>query len=383
MTQTIIILGGGIGGLVVANLLRKSLPRGYRVVLVDREASFTFAPSFLWVMTGDRTAERISRPLALLENKGIEVIRGEVERIDPGRREAVVSGQTITGDYLVVALGVELVPETIPGLTEAGHNFYRLSGVERLRDAFAAFQGGKLLVLTSTPAYRSPATPYEAVLHLEYGCRKRKIRDATQIDMYAAESCPMGVAGPGVSSRILEMILARGVVYHISHQVVAVDPGARRVQFSNGADTGFDLLAYVPPHRAPQVVQEAGLTDESGWIPVHRSTLETRHAGVYALGDVASVPLKCGHALPKAGVFAHRQAEVVAKNIAHAITGKRKPAAFSGQGAFFLETGDGSAGFGSGNFYAEPSPQIKLRPSGRHWHAAKVLFEKEWFRRWF
>src|SRR5271169_4211094 len=103
MGQTVLILGGGVGGLVAANELRKALPREHRVVLVERETSFVFAPSFLWLMTGDRAAERISRPLARLQRRGIEVIHAEIERIDPQKREAVVNGQSLTGDYLVIA----------------------------------------------------------------------------------------------------------------------------------------------------------------------------------------------------------------------------------------------------------------------------------------
>jgi sulfide:quinone oxidoreductase len=104
---------------------------------------------------------------------------------------------------------------------------------------------------------------------------------------------------------------------------------------------------------------------------------------VYAIGDVAGIPLKMGKPLPKAGVFAHAQASVVAANLARAITGKGKSASFDGEGECFIEVGDGRAGFGKGNFYAEPTPQVKMHPPGRHWHAAKVLFEKDWLRRWF
>jgi len=104
---------------------------------------------------------------------------------------------------------------------------------------------------------------------------------------------------------------------------------------------------------------------------------------VYALGDVVSIPLKMGKPLPKAGVFAHAQGLVIARNIARDITGKGKPAQFSGDGECFIETGDGKAGFGGGNFYGEPVPQVKVHPPARRWHAAKVLFEKDWLRRWF
>lgn len=383
MTATVLILGGGVGGLVVANELRKRVAPPNRVVLVERQASFVFAPSLLWLMTGGRTAEAISRPLARLERKDIEVVHGEIERIDPVRREARVSGRTLSADYLVVALGADLAPEAVPGLAQAGHNFYTLSGAEALRDALAGFTGGRLVVLTAAPAYKCPAAPYEAAMLLEYHCRKRKIRERTHVDLYTAEPGPMGVAGPEVSAAVRQMVEAKGIAYHPEHQITSVDAAKRRLTFSNGAEAEYDLLAYVPPHRVPAVVRDAGLAVEGGWVPVDRGTLETKFPQVYALGDVVGIPLTLGKPLPKAGVFAHAEAQVVAANIARAITGKGKPASFDGEGECFIETGDGKAGFGKGNFYAEPVPRVKVRAPGRHWHAGKVLFEKDWLRRWF
>lgn len=380
---SILILGGGVGGLFAANVLRKALTREHRVVLVDREPAFSFAPSFLWLMTGSRTAEQISRPLGRLEKNGIEVIRGEIERIDAGRREAVVDGRTLAADFLIIALGAELAPETIPGLPEAGHNFYALAGAQSLRDALASFGGGRIVVLTAAPTYKCPAAPYEAAMLLEYHCRKRKIRERTQIDLYAAEPGPMGVAGPDVSQAVRQMVEGKGIAYHPEHQITEVDPAARHLRFANGAEASYDLLAYVPPHRAPRAVRDSGLVGESGWIAVDRHTMQTPHERVFALGDVVSIPLKLGKPLPKAGVFARAQAEAVARNIARAITDRGRPAAFDGEGECFIETGDGKAGFGRGNFYAEPVPRLKIHRPGRHWHAGKVLFEKVWLRRWF
>ena len=108
-------------------------------MVVDRENAFVFSPSLLWLMTGDRTAAKISRPLARLERKGIELIRGEIEAIDPKRREVIVQGRTLTADYIVLALGADLAPDSVPGLSKAGHNFYSLSGAESFRDAFHEF----------------------------------------------------------------------------------------------------------------------------------------------------------------------------------------------------------------------------------------------------
>lgn len=382
-SQTILVLGGGVGGLVAAVELRKKLPKEHRIVLVDREERHLFAPSLLWLMTGLRTADEISRPLERLKRKGIEIVRGEIERIDPTSRQVAVSGTTLGGDYLVVSLGAELGAGAIPGLAEAGHDLYFLSGAESLRDAFETFRSGRLVVLTAAPAYKCPAAPYEAAMLLEFDLRKRKVRDAVQIDLYAAEPGPMGVAGPKVSAGVRQMVEQKGIAYHPEHQATEVDPKARRLSFANGASADFDLLAYVPPHRAPRVVRDAELVGESGWVPVDRHTLETRFERVYAIGDVTGIPLKLGKPLPKAGVFAHGEAEVVAKNIARAISGKGKPATFDGYGECFIETGDGKAGFGRGNFYTEPLPDVTLKNVGRRWHWGKVLFEKRWLRQWF
>lgn len=381
--KKIIVLGGGVGGLVTAVTLRKKLPKRHRVILVEREAGHLFQPSLLWLITGERRPEQFSRPLDRLKKKGIEVVRGEVEQIEPEEKRVRVNGETIAADYLVISLGAALAPETIPGLAEAGHNFYTLAGAEALRDALKRLDSGKLVVMTAAPAYRCPAAPYEAAMLLDHDCRKRKVRARVQIDLYAAEPGPMGVAGPQVSAGVRAMVEAKGITYHPEHQVTAVDAQARRIAFENGAEAEFDLLAVVPPHRAPQVVREAGLVGESGWVPVDRHTLETRFPGVFAIGDVTGIPLKLGKPLPKAGVFAHGEAQVVAHNIACAIKGRGEPARFEGFGECFIETGGGKAGFGRGNFYAEPTPQIALRKVSRRWHWGKILFEKYWLWRWF
>jgi sulfide:quinone oxidoreductase len=110
--------------------------------------------------------------------------------------------------------------------------------------------------------------------------------------------------------------------------------------------------------------------------------METGFPGVFAIGDNTSIPLEMGLPLPKAGVFAHGQAQAVAKTTAARINGKGDEGTFDGHGACFVETGDGRAGFGNGNSYALPSPQVKFHKGSRKWHMAKVLFEKKWMKRW-
>jgi sulfide:quinone oxidoreductase len=380
MAENVLILGGGIGGVAAANALRKRLPRRHGIVVVDREPAFTLAASFLWVMTGARTPEQVSRPLERLERKGIEIVRGEVVRIDPQRREAVVGGTPLRGDHLIVALGAEFALDAIPGLAEAGHTFCTLDGATRLRAALAQFRGGRIVVLTAAPAYKCPAAPYEAAMLIEADCRRRGIRDAVELSLFSAEPGPMGVAGPEVSAAVRGMVEQKGIVYHPEHQIARVEGG--QVEFTNRVRAGFDLLVYVPPIRPPRALSDSGLVDESGWVRVDRQTMETRFPGVYAIGDVTMIPLAMGKPLPRAGVFAHGQAEVVARNIARALGGKGSETRFDGHGSCFIETGDGRAGFGAGDFYAEPRPAVRVRRPGRLWHAGKVALEKQILWRW-
>ena len=381
--KTVLVLGGGIGGTVAATTLRRMLPREHRVVLVERESRHVFSPSFLWVMIGRRSADQISRPMAAAK-RGIEWIQGTIERIDPAARSIRVDGKALSGDYLVIALGADLTPEAIPGLAQAGHNFYSLSGAQSLRDARLKLQSGRIAVLVSAMPFKCPGAPNEAAMLLEYDARKRGVRDRVSVDLYTAEPGPMPVAGAAVSGALRQMIESKGIGYHPNHAVTAVDPAQRRMTFANGASADFDLLAYIPPHRAPIVVRDAGLCAESGWVPVDRGTLETKFPGVYALGDVTGIMLtSINKPLPKAGVFAHNEAEVVAHNIARAITGKGAEQRFAGDGACFLETGDGRAAFGSGNFYADPAPQIRLKQPSMMLHLGKVAYEQYWLFRWF
>jgi sulfide:quinone oxidoreductase len=381
--KTILILGGGIGGIVAASLLRKRLPSTHRVVLMEREAQHVFRPSLLWLMVGARRAQQISRSITRLAKAGVELVIGEIDRIDPQTRSARVAGQDIFADYMVVALGAELAPETIPGLAEAGHNFYTLDGARSLEWARADLREGHLVVLVSGVPFKCPAAPYEAAMLLEADARRRGVRASVSIDLYTPEPGPMPVAGPEVSAKVRQLVESRGVRVHTEQAVTMVDPSKRLIHFKSGATAPFDLLAYVPPHRAPAVARTAGLTGESGWIPVNRQTLETKFPGVYAIGDVTGIPLVTGRPLPKAGVFAEGEAEVVANNIVHAITGEGAPRSFDGHGACFIEIGDGRAGFGSGNFFAEPAPQVRLRSPGLLLHMGKVAYEKYWLYRWF
>jgi sulfide:quinone oxidoreductase len=383
-SNTIVVLGGGVGGMVAANELRRQLPTLHRVMLIEKNAKYAFPPSFLWVMTGERKPDQICRPLATLLRPGIELVQSEIVHIDPALRKVRTTETEIAYDQLIVALGADLVPDAIPGLGQASHTFFTFDGATRLRDALCGFSGGRIAVLVSTVPYKCPGAPHEGVMLIADYFRQRRVSREVEIHLFTPEPQPMPVAGPQLGEAVRGMLQAKGIQFHPLHKLTSVEPDARELIFENGERFHYDLLVAVPPHQAPKVVSEAGLTNQAGWIPVNTQTLATNRPGVYAIGDVTVIPLPgrwkpdVPLMLPKAGVFAHAQAEVVAQRIAAEITGRPCEAKFCGDGYCMLEAGEDLAGFAFGNFFAEPTPNVQLRQIGKAWHIGKVLFEKWW-----
>jgi sulfide:quinone oxidoreductase len=381
----VLILGSGVGGQVISNRLGKRLGGKHEVVLVDKKPVYEFPPSFTWIMDGSREPHQITRNLNVLEKKGIRWANSEVLDIDPAERKVKTAAEDIGYDKLVVALGAELSPQTIPGFSGTAHHVYTLQAALALREQLKGFSGGRVAVGVSSLPFKCPAAPYEAALLMDHMFRKKGVREKTDIQFFTAEGRPMGVAPPEVGELVKGALENRGISYHPGTKLASVDSEKGEIGFEDGDSMGFDLLFAVPPHKPPEAVRESPLANETGWISVDRRTLATDYDDVYAVGDITSIKLHNGKMLPKAGVFAHGQAETVSRSIASEIAGNAEKSRWSGDGSCFIETGFGKAGMAKGNFYAEPDPEVKIRwPSNsRMWHWYKILFEKYWLWKWF
>lgn len=268
-------------------------------------------------------------------------------------------------------------------MAEAAYDLYDLEGVRQLGSTLQEFRGGRVVILVSRMPFKCPAAPYEAAMLLESFFAKRGLRNKVDLSVYTPEPQPMPVAGPELGAAVSGMLKQQGIGYCPKWTVNRVDPEGRQIHFESGEAVPFDLLVAVPPHRSPAVIRESGLASETGWVPVDAGTLQTSYENVYALGDVTGIKLPNGMMLPKAGVFAHNQAETIAHNIAAAIQGRPQQRRFTGQGYCFIEMGHGAAGLATGNFYADPKPALRMRSPGRLWHWGKVAFERWWLRHWF
>ncbi len=379
MSKTILVLGAGTGGIITAKELSKKIGGNAKIFLFEKEEKNVFAPSLLWLMVGKRKPKQVYRNTLKIAGAGIEVILGNIEKVNREQISVSVNGNEYKGDYMVVSLGVEQIAEH--NLNNYGHDFYTLDGATKFYEQIQNFKGGKIAVVVSALPFKCPAAPYEAAMLVESFIRKKGLSDKTEISLLVPEPGPMGVAGKELSGAVRQMVEMKGIKYFPEHQLTSATE--KTLTFSNGKTAGYDLLAFTPKHQCPSVIKETALIGKSGWIEVDRNTMETNFPNIYAIGDITFIPLEMGKPLPKAGVFAHYQAETVAHNIAHKIAGKIPDKIFNGDGQCFLELGDGKAGYAGGNFYGSPLPNVKMKKPGFFWHWTKVWFEKYWFFKYF
>jgi len=335
-------------------------------------------------MNGDRKKNQIKVPLKLLLKKNIEAVIATVDEIVPAEKKVMVDGKEFLYDFLVIALGADLAPEKITGRDNNIQTFYTYEGAEKLNETLKNFPGGKVGVVVASMPYKCPGTPYEGAMLIEDFFADKGFSGKVEIDPFTREPQPLPVAGPDPGNEVKNILDKKRIRFHPKMQLDSVDTKLKQLFFNGKESFKYDLLVIVPPHQAPGVVKNSCLTNTNGWIDVDVASLQTKHENVFAIGDINSIPLPGRWVpdkpmmLPKAGVFAHLQAEVVAKNIAQTIKGEKAADKFCGDGYCMLEAGEDLAGFAYGDFFGEPNPQVQLKRVGKKWHIGKVLFEKWW-----
>lgn len=378
MGKRILILGAGFGGLAAATELRKGLGQDHRVVVLDRKKSFMMGLVKLWILEGRRRLEDSQTSLDGLNAKGIEYLNDEVVRIEPGLRKVQAKGHGwIEYDYLIVALGAELVPDRISGFVGRGYNLYDAQQVPKLRQRLLDIDRGRIAVAIMGMPYKCPPAPYEASLIIDTVLSGKGTRRSIEIDIYTPAPIALPVAGPQVSASVVEMISQRGIGFHPSHKLKSVSD---KLEFENGSTADYDALVGVPPHRAPEVVRSSGLA-EGDWVAVDKNTMKTRFSNVFAIGDVTEIKMGA-YAVPKAGIFAEEQGKVAAGQIIGEIQGRPAVAAFAGQGYCFMEVGNGRAGYLAADFFNPAGPQFRLEAPSEQNFQKKQEFERTRIKEW-
>jgi sulfide:quinone oxidoreductase len=377
MKRHVLILGAGFGGLELATRLSETLPDAVRVTLLDRNDAFVFGYSKLEVMLGRRSAEEVRLPYGSIDMDGVEFRQETVTGIDPAARRVTTDAGTHDADFLVVAMGADYVMDATPGLEDGGFEYYTLSGAERLRDALAEFDGGRVLVSVLGQPFKCPPAPFEGAFLMDEYFKERGIRDSVQIASTFPMQRPVPVTGE-VSQMFREALAARGIEERSQHLVTRIDPATRTAHLADGGTLHYDLFVGIPVHRAPDPLAASGLA-VNGWVPVDQTNLRTQFPQVYAIGDVCTGP----RTVAKAGIFAESAALVVADDIAASIAGGDSAAAYRGWGICYAEFGDGLVSKVEVDFLSGPAAAAQRNDPSREYAAEKDAFGATRRARWF
>ena len=366
MPAEVAVLGGGVGGTLVANLLDRSLGRDVHITVVDPTGMHDYQPGYLYVALGQARGHWLSREERSLLRRGVDLAIEEAVRIHPDAGTIQLErGGSLSWDYLVIATGARLVPDQIPVLTEGSFDFYSLAGAERLAQELGRFRGGRIKVGIAGIPYKCPPAPVEFTFMVDGYLRERDLRDRSEVELLSPLNRAFTIES---ASKLIQPIMrSRGIGLTTFFNVEAVDPSAHVVESLEGEKQEYDLLVLVPPHEGAEVVKTSNLGDSSGWLPTDRTTLNVNgYDNVFALGDATDLPIS------KSGSTAHFEAPVIASRIASLVKGTTPKTNYGGRVMCFLETGDGKA---TSLRFDYEHPPIPPEPN-RAWHIAKWLFNR-------
>jgi len=369
MTAEVVILGGGVGGTIVANLVAKKSSGRAHVTVVDTTGIHVYQPGFLYVAVGKEKPSALQRAETSLLRDDVSLVVDRAARVDTvGRKVQLESGRTLPYDQLLLATGSRTVMDEVPGAKEA-YDFYTMDGAVRLFEALKRFEGGTIVIGVAGIPYKCPPAPVEFVFLLDDYLRARGIREKSQIKLLSPLNRAFTIEA---TSKLVQPILAeRGIELTGFFNVETVDPVAKTVSSLEGETMDYDLLVLVPPHRGQKVIEDSALGDERGWVPVDKNTLKhTKFENIWAIGDTTNIPIS------KSGSVAHYEASVAADAIMASVKGEAPPKhIYDGKVMCFLETGQGQA---TTIQFDYDHPPVSPTPA-RRWHWAKALFNKTYW----
>lgn len=286
--KRLVVIGGGFGGNFSALAVKKLVPDA-EVVVLERSPFFISCPATLEYVFGLNSLDTITFGYSPLVAKGIKVIRTEVVTIEPDQKRVVTGHGALDYDQLLIATGIRLAYEEIPGLPEAYHlnaSIYdKGTPIIDTRHKIAAFQGGTVVLTAPAVPYKCPPGPYEYALLWADHVKKQNLK--AKVILVDAKPNPIP---PPNSQGLLDAMAARKDVleYRPQTKVTGVDAEKKVVKTDSG-DVAFDFLSVIPPNRAAEFIRQAGLGPV--FVEVDPVTFRsTKHASVYAVGDAAQTP---------------------------------------------------------------------------------------------
>jgi len=318
----VVVVGGGFGGATAAKYIRKWDP-SIEVVLVERESAFVSCPISNLVLGGYSSLADISRNYDALRRHGVQVVRDEVTAIDaPKKTVRLARGGELAYERLIVSPGIDFNFGELQGYEaamQAGsvlHAWKAGPQTAALRTQLEQMRDGGVYVLSIPMApYRCPPGPYERASIVAAYFKQAKPRSKVLV----LDANPDITSKAGLFKRAWSDLYPGIIEYRGNSRAVAVDGNARIVKLELD-DVKGDVLNVVPPHRAADLAEKAGLiTTNNRWCDVDWRTMESKAVkGVHVLGDATlSAP-----AMPKSASMANNHAKIAAAAVVELLNGR-------------------------------------------------------------
>ena len=365
----ILIVGGGMGGTILANNLARRLGPEMRsgkarLTMLSASERHMYQPGLLYLAVGRMAPDELYRDQASLLESGIEFHVDPAEEFRLDKQEVrAKSGKVYGYDILVIATGSRPVAEEIPGLAQHAEQFYTEESAIKMFRRLQAFQGGRVVITVGVP-HKCPMAPLEITFMLHDYFKDRGLRDKVQLHY----TYPIGRVHSleNVAKWAAPEMDRLGITYETLFNMKEVDGARKVVRSEEGSEAAYDLLIAIPAHRGMEVIEKNGL-GQRGWIPTHRHKLNMEgRDNVFVLGDATNLPIS------KAGSTAHFEAEALGENIAAMVKLGAPVREYDGKVFCFIEAGKDRATYAMFDYQNPPQP----RPPTRAVHWFKVAYNK-------
>jgi len=381
--KELLILGAGTAGTMMANHLKKSLPKTmWNIRIVDHEETHYYQPGFLLLPFDIYTTDQLKKSVAEFIPKGVHLIREKIDRVDKDKDQVILQNKEILNyDILIIATGCTTAPQEIEGMLgdhwyNSVFDFYTYEGAKNLRDKLRTWEGGKLLVHICEMPIKCPVAPLEFAFLCDSFFSNKKMRDKVEITYVTPMS---GAFTKPVATKELNYLLEQKNINIVpDFNIEKVDAERKKIIDYGGKEVEYDLLVTVPTNMGDEMILRSGFGDDLNYVPTDKATLQSKvKDNIFVLGDATDLPAS------KAGSVAHFQAEILTENIQSYIAGKPLKGAFDGHANCFIETGKGKALIIDFNYVQEPVKgtfpipgigPLKLLEESRINHLGKLAF---------
>ncbi len=358
----ILIVGGGMGGTILANNLARRLHEELhggkaQITMLSASDRHMYQPGLLYVALGRMMPQELYRDQRGLLEPEIEFHVDPVEEFGLDQHQVrTKSGKTYSYDVLVIATGSRIFPDGVPGLKENAEFFYTEESAVRMFKRLREFKGGRVVVAVGVP-HKCPMAPLEITFMLYDYFKDRGLLDKVKLHY----TYPIGRTHSleNVAKWATPEFERLGISYETLFNMKEVDGVGKVVRSEEGTEAPYDLLISIPAHKGMEVIEKNGL-GKSGWIPTDRYRLNMEgRDNVFVLGDTTNLPIS------KAGSTAHFEADALAENLAAMIRIGSPVRDYDGKVFCFIEAGKDRATYAMFNYQNPPNPKPPTRAV--HW----------------